>query len=239
MSGCRAARSECIKRTKVPTIAWHVLYWLSNQYICHQPGTVQYTCTTVYTGWWCTVLYTHTYRLTTESPGPFFFFSCLLVFCIYLFIFFSVPFSSYSYSAYLIFLCSWLLCLFSFALTLCLCMCVPAWPQESRVFAGWLKSSFPSFAISLRSSYLSLQCDRRLPFFCLLLSVFFFSFFFFPLFFSFSFCYSIFINKTESQSERDASQRPKERRVAKIAHLLLMKQSLQPKIFSLFVTSNR
>ena len=127
------------------------------------------------------VLYTHTYRLTTESPGPFFFFSCLLVFCIYLF--FSVPFSSCSYSAYLIFLCSWLLCLFSFALTLCLCMCVPAWPQESRVFAGWLKSSFPSFAISLRSSYLSLQCDRRLPFFCLLLSVFFFLLLLFPFFF--------------------------------------------------------
>lgn len=186
---------------------------------------------------YCTV-YTHI-SIDNWEPWPILFFSCLLVFCIYLFIFFSVPFSSYSYSAYLIFLCSWLLCLFSFALTLCLCMCVPAWPQESRVFAGWLKSSFPSFAISLRSSYLSLQCDRRLPFFCLLLSVFFFSFFFFPLFFSFSFCYSIFINKTESQSERDASQRPKERRVAKIAHLLLMKQSLQPKIFSLFVTSNR
>ena len=51
-------------------------------------------------------------------------------------------------------------------------------PQEPGAFAGWLKSSFPSFAISLRSSYLSLQCDRRLPFCCLTCSFFFVLLFF-------------------------------------------------------------
>lgn len=110
-------------------------------------------------------------------------------------------------------------------------LCVPAWPQESRVFAGWLKSSFPSFAISLRSSYLSLQCDRRLPFLLSLLSVFFFRFFSFS-----SRCSYICVNKTRIGEKEIPSQRPNKRRGAKIAHLLLMKPSLQPKIFSLSVT---
>jgi hypothetical protein len=130
-------------------------------------------------------------------------------------LFFFFPyFSSSVFIVFLLFLilsffCSLTLLSLSlfFSLQLC-CVCCRLAARKSRVFAGWLKSSFPSFAISLRSSYLSLQCDRRLPFFCLLLSCLFPSLFFsFPsLFFPSSL---LSINKTESL-RGDASQRPKE-----------------------------
>lgn len=127
------------------------------------------------------------------------------------FFFFLPYFSSSVFIVFLLFLILSFFCsltLLSFSLFNCVVCCRLA-ARKSRVFvAGWLKSSFPSFAISLRSSYLSLQCDRRLPFFCLLLSCLFPSLFFLLLLLLLFFFFSD-INKTESL-RGDASQRPKE-----------------------------
>lgn len=124
------------------------------------------------------------------------------------FFFFLPYFSSSVFIVFLLFLILSFFCSLTLFLSSTVC-CVCCRKKKRRVYvAGWLKSSFPSFAISLRSSYLSLQCDRRLPFFCLLLSCLFPSLFFLLLLLLLFFFFSD-INKTESL-RGDASQRPKE-----------------------------